>query len=113
MYITCELLFVLLLYQASLSPCPIPGENDLEKVLYDSNASVVMEDLLKAAKSIQPTAKREGFAVAPNVTWADVGALVEVREELLHNVLDPIANPERYSLTLVICHLNMFSRNYL
>lgn len=54
-----------------------------------------MSDFLLAAKGIQPTAKREGFAVAPNVTWADVGALAEVREELLHNVLDPIANPER------------------
>ena len=82
-----------------LSPNPVPGENDdLGKVLCDLNASVVMEDLLKAAKSIQPTAKREGFAVAPNVTWSDVGALVEVREELLHNVLDPIANPDRFLL---------------
>ena len=63
-----------------------------------------MEDLLKAAKSIQPTAKREGFAVAPNVTWADVGALVEVREELLHNVLDPIANPDRFLFFLPFLH---------
>ena len=82
-----------------LSPNLVHGENDLEKVFCDLNASVVMEDLLMAAKSIQPTAKREGFAVAPNVTWSDVGALVEVREELLHNVLDPIANPDRFLLT--------------
>lgn len=26
----------------------------------------------------------------------DVGALAEVREELLHNVLEPIAHPERF-----------------
>jgi len=57
---------------------------------------VEMGDFTLAAKSIQPTAKREGFAVAPNVTWADVGALAEVREELLHNVLEPIAHPERF-----------------
>eukprot|EP00604_Paraphysomonas_vestita_P000370 CAMPEP_0174826166 /NCGR_PEP_ID=MMETSP1107-20130205/43602_1 /TAXON_ID=36770 /ORGANISM="Paraphysomonas vestita, Strain GFlagA" /LENGTH=332 /DNA_ID=CAMNT_0016058735 /DNA_START=1310 /DNA_END=2308 /DNA_ORIENTATION=- len=55
-----------------------------------------MDDFMKAAKSVQPTAKREGFAVVPDVTWKDVGALSEVREELLHNVLEPIAHPERF-----------------
>lgn len=29
-------------------------------------------------------------------TKGDVGALAEVREELLHNVLEPIAHPERF-----------------
>eukprot|EP00981_Chlorochromonas_danica_P013765 scaffold6852_cov215-Ochromonas_danica.AAC.2 len=57
---------------------------------------VTMEDFLSAAKSIQPSAKREGFATAPDVTWNDVGALQEVREELKHNVLEPIAHPERF-----------------
>jgi ribosome biogenesis ATPase len=27
---------------------------------------------------VQPTAKREGFAVIPDITWSDVGALAEV-----------------------------------
>lgn len=58
--------------------------------------TILMEDLIQATKSIQPTAKREGFAVVPNVTWKDVGALAEVRDELLHNVLEPIANPEKF-----------------
>ncbi len=31
---------------------------------------------------MQPTAKREGFATIPDVTWDDVGALEDVREEL-------------------------------
>lgn len=57
---------------------------------------VEMNDFLHAAKTIQPTAKREGFAVAPDVTWNDVGALSEVREELKHNVLEPISHPERF-----------------
>ena len=61
-----------------------------------SDCTVNIDDFLCACKSIQPTAKREGFAVAPDVTWADVGALAEVREELLHNVLEPIAHPERF-----------------
>ena len=60
-------------------------------------ATVTMPDFLTATKAIQPTAKREGFAVVPDVSWDDVGALVEVREELLHNVLEPIAKPEQFS----------------
>lgn len=61
-----------------------------------SNVYVEMRDFLQAIKQIQPTAKREGFAVAPEVTWNDIGALAEVREELKHNLLEPIAHPERF-----------------
>ena len=57
---------------------------------------VKMEDFMAAIKSVQPSAKREGFAVVPDVSWADVGALAGVRDELQHNVLEPIANPERF-----------------
>lgn len=58
--------------------------------------AVSMEDFTRAIKTVQPTAKREGFAIAPDVSWQDVGALSEVREELKHNVLEPIAHPERF-----------------
>jgi ribosome biogenesis ATPase len=74
-----------------------PSTMDLHSVdLSTPAACVEMGDFSVAAKSIQPTAKREGFAVAPDVTWSDVGALAEVREELLHNVLEPISHPERF-----------------
>ena len=36
----------------------------------------------EALKHVQPSAKREGFATIPDVTWNDIGALHEVREEL-------------------------------
>ena len=36
---------------------------------------------------MQPSAKREGFATVPNVTWDDVGALEAVREELSYAIL--------------------------
>lgn len=39
---------------------------------------LTMSDFTSAIKQIQPSAKREGFAVVPNVTWNDVGALSEV-----------------------------------
>ena len=31
---------------------------------------------------MQPSAKREGFATVPDMTWDDVGALESIREEL-------------------------------
>lgn len=62
----------------------------------ESNFNVTMADFMLATKSIQPSAKREGFAVVPDVTWNDVGALSSVREELLHNVIEPISHPERF-----------------
>lgn len=36
---------------------------------------------------VQPSAKREGFATVPDVTWDDVGALEAVREELSYAIL--------------------------
>lgn len=77
----------------AIAIAPIPTSED-ETSFKDSH--VEMSDFLQASKSIQPTAKREGFAVAPDVTWSDIGALAAVREELLFNVLEPIAHPERF-----------------
>jgi len=38
---------------------------------------VTMEDFEKAIPLVQPSAKREGFATIPDVTWQDVGALTQ------------------------------------
>ncbi len=57
---------------------------------------ITMEDFLLAVKKVQPSAKREGFATTPDVTWSDVGALSSVREELTLSVLEPISSPERF-----------------
>ena len=43
---------------------------------------VTEADFLAATKLVQPTAKREGFAMAPDVSWEDIGALAAVRDEL-------------------------------
>jgi ribosome biogenesis ATPase len=78
----------------------VTGSDDqvhpIDSTKAEATVAVEMADFLSAAKSVQPSAKREGFAVVPDVTWGDVGALSEVREELLHNVLEPIAHPERF-----------------
>lgn len=53
-------------------------------------------DFQSALPTIQPTAKREGFATVPDVTWKSVGALSRVRMELHMCVVQPIKKPELY-----------------
>jgi ribosome biogenesis ATPase len=61
-----------------------------------SRLAVTMSDFEGAVKKVQPSAKREGFATVPGVTWKDVGALHAVREELTMSILNPIHFPERF-----------------
>lgn len=57
---------------------------------------VVMSDFRTALTRVQPSAKREGFATVPDVTWEDVGALQDIREELNMAIMAPIHNPEQF-----------------
>ncbi|GMG18180.1 unnamed protein product [Phytophthora fragariaefolia] len=59
--------------------------------------SITMADFEAAIPKVQPSSKREGFATIPDVTWDDIGALNEVRDELSLAVLLPIAHPERFA----------------
>ncbi|KAL1964315.1 hypothetical protein VTN77DRAFT_7135 [Rasamsonia byssochlamydoides] len=54
-------------------------------------------DFFAALPKIQPSSKREGFATIPDTTWADIGALGSVREELVTAIVEPIKNPEVYA----------------
>ena len=63
----------------------------------DYVASITNDDFEVALPKIQPMAKREGFATIPETTWADIGALQAVRDELRMTIIEPIRNPERYS----------------
>ena len=56
-----------------------------------------MVDFKAALKRVQPTAKREGFATVPGITWDDVGALHDIREELILSILKPIQSPEIFT----------------
>ncbi|CAI7762838.1 unnamed protein product, partial [Closterium sp. NIES-54] len=58
--------------------------------------SITMEDFEAAVSKVQPSAKREGFTTIPGVTWDDVGALADVREELEFSISRPIKYPEEY-----------------
>jgi SpoVK/Ycf46/Vps4 family AAA+-type ATPase len=52
----------------------------------------------EAVGKVQPSAKREGFATIPDVTWNDVGSLGSVRKELEFSISRPIKYPEVYQV---------------
>ncbi|KAG8123317.1 putative Nuclear valosin-containing protein, partial [Naja naja] len=68
------------LLQLLKEPDPL-GEAQLQKLCIE------LKDFTVALSSVQPSAKREGFVTVPDVTWADIGALEEVREELTMAIL--------------------------
>ncbi|WVR08645.1 hypothetical protein IAU60_005702 [Kwoniella sp. DSM 27419] len=54
-------------------------------------------DFNAALKIVQPSAKREGFATIPDVSWGDIGALSQTRDELHMAIVQPIRHPELFS----------------
>ncbi|XP_069578679.1 nuclear valosin-containing protein-like isoform X2 [Brachyistius frenatus] len=58
--------------------------------------SILMSDFQGSLSSVQPSAKREGFATVPDVSWEDVGALQDIREELTMAILAPVRSPEQF-----------------
>jgi len=71
-------------------PNPLNGEQL-------STLSVSSIDFTAALKIVQPSAKREGFATVPETTWADIGALSSVREELHMAIVRPASHPELFA----------------
>ncbi|KAJ1558707.1 hypothetical protein HK096_006838 [Nowakowskiella sp. JEL0078] len=65
-------------------------ENELEPLC------ITFNDFLIALKSVQPSAKREGFATVPDVSWEDVGALSAIRDELRMAIVEPIKHPDLF-----------------
>ncbi|XP_069744059.1 LOW QUALITY PROTEIN: nuclear valosin-containing protein-like [Narcine bancroftii] len=70
---------------------PVPEQN-LQELRME------MADFSSSLSVVQPSAKREGFATVPDVTWDDVGALEEIREELTMAILAPLRHPEQFQL---------------
>ncbi|KAI0688221.1 P-loop containing nucleoside triphosphate hydrolase protein [Cytidiella melzeri] len=71
---------------------PNPLDQDQLAPLY-----ITSVDFDLALKEVQPSAKREGFATVPDVTWADIGALHATRQELHMAIVQPIRRPEIFS----------------
>ena len=62
-----------------------------------NDLSITQQDFITAIPKVQPSAKREGFATVPDVTWDDVGALSELRQQLQLAIVQQIREPELYS----------------
>lgn len=62
-----------------------------------ADLSITQADFFSAISKVQPSAKREGFATVPDVTWEDVGALSELREQLQLAIVHQIRAPDVYS----------------
>jgi len=65
-------------------------KEDLEEL------AIEKEDWEEALRVVQPSAKREGFATVPGVTWDEVGALSRVREELQLSILAPVTHAKLF-----------------
>ncbi|KAF6201205.1 hypothetical protein GE061_005652 [Apolygus lucorum] len=77
------------------------GKSDKEEPVAQGksrfNVQIEMEDLLSALKTTQPSAKREGFATVPDVTWDDIGSLKDVRNELTMSIMMPVKYPDEFT----------------
>ncbi|KAK8950706.1 hypothetical protein KSP39_PZI003893 [Platanthera zijinensis] len=60
------------------------------------NLSITMFDFEEAKKLVQPSTKREGFSLIPNIKWEDVGGLDSLRKAFNHYIVQRIKDPEDY-----------------
>ncbi len=77
---------------------------EMAEIPYDRLLSmdVRMEHFMEALKEIEPSAIREVFVEVPDVTWADVGGLEDIKDELRDAVQWPLQHPdifEKYDMT--------------
>jgi ribosome biogenesis ATPase len=62
-----------------------------------SPLSIDADDFEQALGHVQPSSQREGFATIPDVSFDDVGALVDVRAELEMAIVQPVLQPEKFA----------------
>jgi transitional endoplasmic reticulum ATPase len=71
-------------------------EGDKIPVEVLDSMSVTMSHFRSAMGSTNPSALRETVVEVPNVSWADVGGLEEVKRELRETIQYPVSYPEKY-----------------
>ncbi|CUS09601.1 unnamed protein product [Tuber aestivum] len=86
-----------------------PGVSDLKSTLPPAaysdrltegpldSLNITPTAFLTALPKIQPSSMREGFAMVPDVTWADIGALDSLRVEMQTAIVQPIKTPELFA----------------
>ena len=60
--------------------------------------SLTNADFTAALAIVQPSSQREGFTTVPDVTWADLGALKTIREEMRMSIVRPIRRPDVFAM---------------
>ncbi|MFW9777540.1 MAG: CDC48 family AAA ATPase [Candidatus Heimdallarchaeota archaeon] len=58
---------------------------------------VTKDDFNEALLGIQPSALREVFVEVPNISWDDVGGLIEEKEEIKNSIELPLKHPKFFS----------------
>ncbi|KAK3683774.1 P-loop containing nucleoside triphosphate hydrolase protein [Podospora appendiculata] len=58
---------------------------------------ITADQFRTAVARVQPASKREGFSTIPDTTWANVGALGDVRKKLEMSIIGPIKNPALFT----------------
>ncbi|GMS83515.1 hypothetical protein PENTCL1PPCAC_5690, partial [Pristionchus entomophagus] len=75
----------------------LSSEDDPSSLADQGGLLVGLDDFHRALLNVQPSAKREGFATVPDVSWDDIGALKRIREELEWSILCPVRNPADFA----------------
>ncbi|KAK4212183.1 ribosome biogenesis ATPase RIX7 [Rhypophila decipiens] len=65
---------------------------------WDTDNKLTQQHFKTAISCVQPASRREGFSTIPDTTWADVGALDEVRKKLEMSIIGPIKKPELFAM---------------
>ncbi|MEA3515469.1 MAG: CDC48 family AAA ATPase [Nanoarchaeota archaeon] len=60
------------------------------------NLVIKMDDFKEALKVVRPSALREVLVDIPNIKWADIGGLEEIKQELKEAVEWPLNHPEAF-----------------
>ena len=72
----------------------------MEDIPYEQllDLEIHMDHFLEALKEINPSAIREVFVEVPDVSWADVGGLEDIKRELTETVHWPIQHPKLFKI---------------
>lgn len=73
----------------------------LDEIPYDSllKLEVTMNNFREALKEVEPSAIREVFVEIPDVRWADVGGLEEIKQKLVEAVVWPLKYADLFQQT--------------
>jgi transitional endoplasmic reticulum ATPase len=61
-----------------------------------------MQDFLDVLKEIEPSAMREVFVEIPNVSWKEIGGLVDIKQELIESIEWPLKHKKLFSVSNAI-----------